>query len=115
MLTSDSEAALSGGDGMKTNALKALSLITALIVFGLPDPSFAFRCGTELASEGDTKFEINNAKFRLGSLLALMGHGVSSQLYLLTYSLPGGQGVCSVNLDFHSSRHHDSYRRKINI
>jgi len=81
---------------MKTNALKALSLITALIVFGLPDPSFAFRCGTELASEGDTKFEINNAKFRLGSLLALMGHGVSSQLYLLTYSLPGGQGVWSV-------------------
>jgi hypothetical protein len=60
MLTSDLEVALSGGDGMKTNALKALSLITALIVFGLPDPSFAFRCGTELASEGDTKFEVSH-------------------------------------------------------
>jgi len=47
--------ALSGGGGMKTNGLHALGLITVLIVFGLADLSFAFRCGTQLVSEGDTQ------------------------------------------------------------
>lgn len=45
---------------MKTNGLHALSLITALMVFGLADLSFAFRCGTQLVSEGDTKFEVTH-------------------------------------------------------
>jgi len=43
---------------MKTNRLYALSLVTVLIAFGLTDPSFAFRCGTELVDEGDTKYEV---------------------------------------------------------
>ena len=45
---------------MKTNGFHALGLITALIVFGLADQSFAFRCGSRLVSEGDTKFEVTH-------------------------------------------------------
>jgi hypothetical protein len=33
-------------------------LITAFMVLGLPGPSFAFRCGTRLVSEGDSKYEV---------------------------------------------------------
>lgn len=43
---------------MKTNRLYALNLITVLIAFGLADPAFAFRCGTQLVDEGDTKYEV---------------------------------------------------------
>ena len=43
---------------MKTNGPRQISLIAALIVFGLADLSFAFRCGTQLVSEGDTKYEV---------------------------------------------------------
>jgi Protein of unknown function (DUF2845) len=43
---------------MKTRSLHVLSLITLLIAFGLTDSSFAFRCGTELVDEGETKYEV---------------------------------------------------------
>jgi Protein of unknown function (DUF2845) len=43
---------------MKTRRLHVLSLITFLIAIGLTDLSFAFRCGTELVDEGDTKYEV---------------------------------------------------------
>ena len=42
---------------MKTHRPHVLSLIPALFAFGLTEPSFAFRCGTELLHEGDTKHE----------------------------------------------------------
>jgi hypothetical protein len=42
---------------MKIHRLYALSLFAVLIVFGLTDPCFAFRCGTELVDEGDSKKE----------------------------------------------------------
>jgi hypothetical protein len=45
---------------MKTNGLLPLSLICAFIVFGLADLCFAFRCGTQLISEGDTKYEVTH-------------------------------------------------------
>jgi len=43
---------------MKIHRLYVLSLFTLLIVFGLTDPCFAFRCGTELVDEGDSKYEV---------------------------------------------------------
>jgi hypothetical protein len=45
---------------MKTNRLFALSLFTVLIAIVLTDQSFAFRCGTELVDEGDTKYEVTH-------------------------------------------------------
>jgi len=42
---------------MKTHRLYLLSLFIFIIVFGLTDPCFAFRCGTELVDEGDSKKE----------------------------------------------------------
>jgi hypothetical protein len=42
---------------MKIHRLTVLSLFTLLIVFGLTDRYFAFRCGTELVDEGDSKKE----------------------------------------------------------
>jgi hypothetical protein len=43
---------------MKICRRHALSLITVVIVLGLCSPSFAFRCGTRLVSEGDSKYEV---------------------------------------------------------
>ena len=43
---------------MKTHRLYSLSLVTVLMFFGLTGPSFAFRCGTQLVDEGDTKYEV---------------------------------------------------------
>ena len=43
---------------MKIHRLYALSFFTVLILFGLTDPCVAFRCGTELVDEGDTKYEV---------------------------------------------------------
>ena len=43
---------------MKTHQMTALGCFTLFIVFGLTYPCFAFRCGTELVDEGDTKYEV---------------------------------------------------------
>jgi hypothetical protein len=45
---------------MKTGQLKTLGLFIGFIVFGLYAPSFAFRCGTQLVDEGDTKYEVQH-------------------------------------------------------
>jgi hypothetical protein len=43
---------------MKIQRRQIWSLIIAVLVLGLSDVSFAFRCGTKLVSEGDSKYEV---------------------------------------------------------
>lgn len=43
---------------MKMNRRFPLILLTAFMVLGLWDLSFALRCGTRLVSRGDTKYEV---------------------------------------------------------
>jgi len=43
---------------MKSYRRYAWALIAAVVLLMLPDPSFAFRCGTRLVSEGDSKYEV---------------------------------------------------------
>ena len=45
---------------MKIHRLCAFSLVTAFVLLGSVNVSFAFRCGTELVNEGDTKFEVSH-------------------------------------------------------
>jgi hypothetical protein len=49
---------LQWGNRMKTNRLFALCLLNLIIAIVLIEQSFAFRCGTELVDEGDSKYEV---------------------------------------------------------